>query len=139
MIFEDPTARRGRLVRGAGLALAITALAAVGLVALSVFAPPRLPMLPSALQTASLGGEVIVETLDDAAAPAPPTQPAAATSVDALGMAAKAATAPARALAVPKSQYLPSARASRQGRKARPWRNPCFEIRDSTSAIPHRL
>ena len=102
MIFEDPTARRGRLVRGAGLALATIVVVSLALVALSVFAPPRLPMLPSALQAASLGGEVTVETLDDAAGPStPPARPAAATSAGALGMAAKAATAPEGALGAP--------------------------------------
>ena len=67
MIFEDPTARRGRLVRATGLALAVAVFAALGVVALSVVTPPRLPSLPTALQSTTAGGDAVVVRLDDAA------------------------------------------------------------------------
>ena len=85
MIFEDPTARRGRFVRVAGLALAVIAFAALGLVALSVLTPPQLPALPSALQTARFAGDAVVVRLDDTTSVAalssgPSTTPSAATA-----------------------------------------------------------
>ena len=101
MIFEDATARRGRFVRFVGLALALAAFVVVVVVALSVVTPPRLPLLPAALQTTTPGADVAVVRLDDAtdaSASAPPSQ-AAASSAGALSIGAKAAPASALAAA----------------------------------------
>ncbi|MGD0640844.1 MAG: glycosyltransferase [Roseiarcus sp.] len=105
MIFEDPTARRGRFVRVVGLTLAVIAFAAVGLVALSVLTPPQLPALPSALQTARVAGDAVVVRLDDttsvaAASSGPSTTPSAATAPSAPA-ATSTAPAPAASLGGP--------------------------------------
>ncbi len=96
MIFEDVSARRGRLVRAAGLALGLVVLGGVGLVALSVLSPPTLPALPSALQSANIVGEPIVEVLDDGDVAAPPAPPVVTLAANAPVAAAMAAPAPRR-------------------------------------------
>jgi cellulose synthase/poly-beta-1,6-N-acetylglucosamine synthase-like glycosyltransferase/spore germination protein YaaH/peptidoglycan/xylan/chitin deacetylase (PgdA/CDA1 family) len=102
MIFEDPTARRGRLVGVAGLALAAISSATIGLIAMSALVVAELPALPPALQTVGDAGDVSVEKLDDATdAVAPPSQPAATSSASALTVTAKTVPAPAEWLGGP--------------------------------------
>jgi cellulose synthase/poly-beta-1,6-N-acetylglucosamine synthase-like glycosyltransferase/spore germination protein YaaH/peptidoglycan/xylan/chitin deacetylase (PgdA/CDA1 family) len=114
MIFEDLTARRGRLVRATGLALAVAVFVAFGVVALSVVTPPRLPSLPTALQSVTAGGDAVVVRLDDAAdaaAPAPPSQAAgpSASGVLSIGAKAASASAPATARSLGGAEFLNAA------------------------------
>ena len=101
VIFEDVSARRGRLVRGAGLTLGLIVVAAVGLVALSILTPPSLPALPPALQRASLVGEPIVGPLDDGDVAAPAAPSPVTVGADAPAAAAKAAPAAPQSLGGP--------------------------------------
>ena len=82
------------------MALAIAVFAALGVVALSVVTPPRLPSLPTALQSTTAGGGAVVVRLDDAAdavAAAPPSQAAGPSASGVLSIGAKAASASAPA------------------------------------------
>jgi len=111
MIFEDLTARRGRLVRAAALALAVIAFVALGLVALSVLTPPQLPALPSALQTARVAGDAVVVRLDDTTSVAAPSSGPSTTlsAATAAGAPAITSTAPAPAASLGGPGFLNAA------------------------------